>query len=115
VVLGSNTLSITLAVTTTRLKSVAPRDYFMARLAGQPGFDIDARLLLVRLANPQDRPAGWRLPTRPAVRDAVERIGVRAACLDPEQRHAVNLLEGAGLQPAASIGGYQCLLRPGLD
>jgi hypothetical protein len=115
VVLGSNTLSITLAVTTTRLKSVAPRDYFMARLAGQPGFDHDARLLLVRLANPQDRPAGWPLPARPAVRDAVERVGVRAACLDPEQRRAVSLLEGAGLQPAVSIGDYECLVRPGLD
>jgi hypothetical protein len=114
VVLGSDTISITVAVTTTRLKSVAPRDYFMTRLAGQPGFDIGSRLLLVRLANPTDRPAGWPLPTRPAVREALDRVGVRAACLDPTQRRAVSLLEGSGLRPAASVGGYQCLVRPGL-
>jgi hypothetical protein len=48
------------------------------------------------------------------VREALDRVGVRAACLDPTQRRAISLLEGSGLRPAASVGGYQCLVRPGL-
>ena len=36
VVLGPDGVSITLSVTTTRLKPVAPRAYFLTPLAGQP-------------------------------------------------------------------------------
>lgn len=114
VILAPTGVSITLTVTTTAIKPVAPRGYFMDRLADQPGFDYDARLLLVRLANPTDRPAGWTRPDLPAVQEALDRLDVAAVCLYATAGAAARLVQRAGYEPAYATPTYRCLLPDGM-
>lgn len=117
VVLATDALSITVSVTTTRLRPVAPREYYMAPLQDQPGFEYRRRLLLVRLANP-DSSAGTPAPhpDATAVRRAVDRLDVAAACLDSGNATGLDLLHRAGFRDAYRVGDtYRCLLRTATD
>jgi hypothetical protein len=113
VVLGPDGVSISVSVTTTRLKPVAPRAYFLSTLAGEPGFNAADRRLLASLANHYPG-APWR--TRPSVddlRNALNRVDVRAVCLGAESHAAIRLVRAAGFEDATDTGYYRCLVRPG--
>ena len=78
-ILGPDDLSITIDVTTTRVKTVAPRDYFMDYLRDNPRFHYDERLTLVHFANGQLR-GRWK----GVVAQALRRIRVdSSACPSP--------------------------------
>ncbi|WP_148058078.1 DUF6077 domain-containing protein [Pseudokineococcus lusitanus] len=113
--------AITTAVLTTRVKTVAPRDYFLDQLRDVPGFRYDQRLLLVRFADLDALPAG----TDDAdVLAALADLDVRQACLllpsgseeDADRRRAeapqrVALLEDAGFAATATVGRTACWAR----
>ena len=113
VVLGPNTVSITVSVMTNRLKPVAPRAYFMANLAKQPGFDFAQRLLLTRVANPPDSGAPRRNPQ--VVTAALNALDVKAACLGNDNVVGIGLLEVAGFRLGLRTEEYRCLVRRGVD
>jgi hypothetical protein len=75
-ILAPDELSITIDVMTTRVKTVAPRDYFMDYLRDNPTFDYADRLTLVHFANGQLRDR-WEVK----VADALRRVAVDMVCL----------------------------------
>ncbi|MGI8523001.1 MAG: DUF6077 domain-containing protein [Nocardioides sp.] len=103
VVLAPDSLSITVAVTTTEVKTVAPRDYYMHYLRDDPRFHYRERLDLLHLVN---HTTPWR--GLDLARD-LRVVGVDVACLRlPDVRRAA-ALEGAGFGPLATNGSYRCL------
>jgi hypothetical protein len=107
VVLAPQDLAITLDVMTTRVKTVAPRDYFMDYLRDEPGFDFDDRLTLVEFVNlPPGDPfdeAGVRL--------ALDRLQIDSICLPTGSEQRVMFLEGTGYIPGVATASYGCLDR----
>jgi hypothetical protein len=104
--LGPDGLSITVAVTTTDLKTVAPRDYYMDYLRSDPTFDYDGRLALVRFANEED---GW---TELQVGPALASLEVGTACLSDTNTRGLRELRSEGYVAAVHIGPYQCFSAP---
>jgi hypothetical protein len=102
--LGPDELSVTLAVTTTRVKAVAPRDYYMDYLRDDPTFDYAARLALVRFANGDP---GW---TAAQVRPALASLDVATVCVADVDRTGIQVLSSDGYRAAAHIGGFRCFL-----
>ncbi|WP_298990813.1 DUF6077 domain-containing protein [uncultured Pseudokineococcus sp.] len=109
--------AITLTVLTTRVKTVAPRDYFLDQLRDVPGFRYEQRLLLVRFANgevvfaPDDE-----------VVAALDDLDVDQVCLlfpeegEPPYRttrvvERAQLLLGAGFTPTQRVGRTSCYAR----
>jgi hypothetical protein len=75
-ILAPDDLAITIDVLTTRVKTVAPRDYFMDYLRHHPGFHYADRSILVKFAN---KVINQRAEHR--VARALERLDVREVCL----------------------------------
>ncbi len=113
--------AITTAVLTTRVKTVAPRDYFLDQLRDVPGFRYDQRLLLVRFADLDPLPLG---ADDADVLAALADLDVRQACLllpagteeDADRRRAevprrLALLEDAGFAATATVGRTACWAR----
>jgi hypothetical protein len=75
-ILAPDELAITIDVITTRVKTVAPRDYFMDYLRDNPTFDYRDRLTLVHFANGQLRER-WKTD----VAQALRRVPVDVVCL----------------------------------
>ena len=108
VVLASQGLSITIAVTTTSIRTVSPRNYFLDPLRHAAGFHYSARLHLSDFVNLYDP---W---VRRQVTRALRVMSVDVVCLDTEQtqtRARSNLLKSAGYQPLAHSPTYVCLAR----
>jgi hypothetical protein len=105
VVLAPRDLAISLDVRTTRIKTVAPRDYFMAYLSGAPGFHYAARLRLYDYANsvPPALP-----PARRLLAD-LRRVGVDQVCLNRDQRRAREILLHVGYTAKRVSPTYVCL------
>ncbi len=104
-VLAPDALSITLAVTTTEVKAVAPRDYYMHYLRDVPGFHYRARLALVHYVNhdsPRDTPG--------LARD-LRVVGVQVVCTAAVDRHRYAVLRSAGYTPLLATSYYRCLNR----
>jgi hypothetical protein len=104
-VLAPDALSITLAVTTTEVKAVAPRDYYMHYLRDEPGFHFRARLALVHYVNhdnPRDTPG--------LARD-LRVVGVQVVCTAAQDRHRYAVLRAAGYTPLLATNYYRCLHR----
>ncbi len=76
-VLASQSLSITVAVFTTQLTAVSPRDYFLDYLRDEPGFHANARVRLERFVEDDSPP--WS--ARQVARD-LDLLSVDAVCLD---------------------------------
>ena len=104
-VLAPDAVSITLAVTTTDVRAVAPRDYYLANLRGQPGFHYAERLRLVRYVNDDN---GWRTP---GIAQALHTLGVRVVCLPVLDHRRVGVVEAAGYTPFLRSSAYRCLQR----
>jgi hypothetical protein len=113
VVLAPNDVSITVSVMTNRLRPVAPRAYFMANLATEPGFDFAQRQLLVRTANPPGTVAMRRNPL--VFSAALNTLHVKAACFERGNTVGIGLIRAAGFQPGLTTADYRCFVRGGLD
>lgn len=103
-VLAPDPLSITLAVTTTAVKSVAPRDYYMHYLRDVPGFHYRARLALVHFVNDVG-------PEPPGLARDLRVVGVNVVCTTAVDRHRYAVLRSAGYTPLLTSSYYRCLHR----
>jgi hypothetical protein len=105
VILAPDSLSITVAVTTTDVKTVAPRDYYMYYLRDDARFHYEQRLGLVYFVN---HTTPWHAA---AVARDLQVVGVDVACVAlPDVRRAA-ALRSAGFVPLAVNGSYRCLHR----
>jgi hypothetical protein len=104
-VLAPDGLSITVVVTQTDVKVVAPRDYYLDYLRGDPTFHYDDRLLLTRFANADPTAA------TPEVAPALDRLDVGAACLYRDDHVGAHVLLAAGFQRGFLSGTYRCFRR----
>jgi hypothetical protein len=100
-VLAPDDLAITIAVTTTDVKTVAPRDYYMSYLKDEPGFQYDDRLRLVHFVN---RAEGRREDIGPALSS----LGVDIACVYRDDLRAMALLKASGYRVARKSPTYAC-------
>ncbi len=101
-VLAPDGLAITLAVTSTAVKTVAPRDYYLSYLRHEPGFRFEDRLLLVGFAN--DVP-----DRREDVLASLKALDVGVACVYRTDARGVAVLREAGYEPAITSRSYACL------
>jgi hypothetical protein len=106
-VLAPDGLSITVAVTTTEILTVAPRDYYMYYLRNEPGFHYKLRLTLVEFANHDD---GWDPRAVPA---ALKTLDVKVACVYRDDAAGAQLLESAGYHKGLTTTTYVCLTLNG--
>jgi hypothetical protein len=105
-VLGPDGLAVTVAVTTTSIKTVSPRDYYMYYLRDEPSFHYDQRLSLVRFAN---HVHGWQ----PAeIAPALRALDVRIACVYRTDHAGSRLLRRAGYVTGTKTSTYRCLTAP---
>jgi hypothetical protein len=105
VVLAPESLSITIAVTTTDVKTVAPRDYYMEYLRNDPTFHYAERLTLVHFVNaltPGDQSG--------IARD-LDLVGVDVACTTTVDRRRYRVIRAAGFKPLLTSTYYRCLTR----
>lgn len=103
VVLAPDAVSITLAVTTTDVKSVAPRDYYMYYLRRDPSFHYRDRLALVEMVNGVE---AWR----PEVaRRALLTLHVRVVCVSTADPRGYAVIASSGYTPLLETGYYRCL------
>ena len=102
-VLAPDDLSITLVISQTAVKAVAPRDYYMDYLRDDPRFDYDARLALVRMVNGS---GPWTEPEADAALDA---LGVDVACVGAVNQTAFFILQRAGYREFYRSEQYRCL------
>jgi hypothetical protein len=109
IVLASQDLAITVDVTTTRIKTVAPRDYFMYYLRDEPGFHYKERLALVNFANLAPELGETYDPA--VVARALDVVGVDEVCLPRPAPHRVMFLRDHGYSPVTSTATYSCLTR----
>jgi hypothetical protein len=105
-VLAPDSLAITIAVTTTAVKTVAPRDYYMYYLRDEPSFHYPQRLALVDYVN-GDGPSHL-----PGLAEDLEVVGVDIACTLAENPVRYRALRRAGFRPLVSSAYYRCLKRP---
>ena len=106
-VLAGDHLAITIAVTTTDLKTVAPRAYYMDYLKDNPDFHYADRLRLVNYAN------GTGPPPDPAkLEAALEDVPIDAACLKASYRGRIRTLETIGMTEMFTTPRITCLRWP---
>ncbi len=106
VVLAPEDVAITIAVLTTRVKTVAPRDYFMDYLREDPAFRYDDRLALVDFANGE--PAAG---PSPALAGALTALDVDHVCLPAELASRVAFVQEQGYRTTSFAAGDVCLTR----
>jgi hypothetical protein len=104
-VLAPESLSITIAVTSTDVKTVAPRDYYMEYLQDDPSFHYSERLALVRYVN-DDVPGDL-----PGLGHDLDVLGVDVACTHIEDADRYAALQQAGFRPLLTSTYYRCLSR----
>ncbi len=102
-VLAPDDLAITLDVTTTDIKTVAPRDYFMDYLRDDPAFQYPDRITLVDFVNHSGR---WRIDQ---VTRAIDALGVTLVCVYAEDRRRFQALKGAGYTPFLRSVPFRCV------
>ena len=102
-VLAPDDLSITLVISQTSVKAVAPRDYYMTYLRDDPQFQYDARLTLVRMVNGS---GPW---TEPEADAALLTLGVDVACVASTNQTAFFILQRAGYREFYRSEQYRCL------
>jgi hypothetical protein len=104
-VLAPDDLAITVVISQTEVKTVAPRDYYMAYLRNDPRFHYDARLTLVSMVNGS---GPW---TEPAADAALRLLGVDVACVATINQTAFFVLQRSGYREFYRSDHYQCLGR----
>jgi len=100
-------LGITVAVMTTRVKTVAPRKYYMDPLSAIPEFHYTERGILMDFVNP---PPGHRFDPEEVER-AFEVVDVSMVCLPYAQRIRLDFLSEIGFTPDLRTNGYACVRR----
>ncbi len=106
VILAPQELSITIDVLTTKVKTVAPRDYFMDYLRDDPDFHYTERLTLVNFANRLiDR------ANKPEVVRALTLLDVDEVCLPIAARERIRFVRAQGYRPATRSAWDVCLTR----
>ena len=105
VVLAPDDLSITITITQTEVKTVAPRDYYMDYLRDVASFHYRDRLTLVHFV---DREGRWDAARVDA---ALRVVGVRTACVYDEEPDRVAALRSAGFRPLVRTSSFTCLRR----
>ncbi len=103
-VLAPKGTSLTLAVLTTRVKTVAPRIYFMYHLRDDPDFHYDERLTLSSFAN-------GGLVYSPDVASALALLDVDYVCLPIDWTQHIDFLRAQGYVPATDSATETCLAR----
>ena len=106
VILAPDQLAITIDVLTTRVKTVAPRAYFMDYMRDEPDFHYPERLTLVDFANQATGSGHEREVAR-----ALTLLDVDEVCLPVEFRRQIRFLLGQGYRSAASSAYDHCLTR----
>jgi hypothetical protein len=104
-VLAPSGLSITLVVTNTDVRAVAPRDYAMHPLRNVPSFHYADRLVLYDFVN---HVGDWRLP---AVTRALRVLGVDTVCLYGEDVVRAEAVQALGYRPSVTTPSYRCFHR----
>jgi hypothetical protein len=105
VVLAPESLSITIAVTTTDVKTVAPRDYYMKYLQHDASFHYPERLTLVHYVN-HETPLHV-----PGLAHDLAVVRVAVACTNIADRHRYDAIRAAGFRPLLTSTYYRCLSR----
>jgi hypothetical protein len=104
-VLAPDPVSITLAITTTDVKSVAPRGYYMGYLRDVPSFHYPERLALVDYVNDQ-------IPADTSgIADDLDLLGVDVACVTLHDTERFDVIAAAGFRPLLTSSYYKCLIR----
>ncbi len=104
-VLAPDPVSITLAVTTTDVKAVAPRRYYMEYLRDAPSFHYPQRHRLVDYVNDQ-------IPADAAgIADDLDLVGVDVACVMARDAERFDVIAAAGFRPLLTSSYYRCLVR----
>jgi hypothetical protein len=107
VVLAPDGLAITLVTTTTDLKVVAARDYYLDYLRDDPTFHYEDRIDLTWMVN---RTEGWDLEAIPG---ALRTLDVAYACAYLEDTASEVALRGAGYEVVLETGTYRCFAPAG--
>ncbi|MCB0905778.1 MAG: hypothetical protein KDB63_01515 [Nocardioidaceae bacterium] len=104
-VLAPDDLAITIVISQTEVRTVAPRDYYMAYLRNDPSFHYDDRLTLVRMVNGS---GPW---TEPTADSALRLLDVDVACVSTLNQTAFFVLQRSGYREFYRSDHYQCLSR----
>ena len=104
VILAPGDTSLTIAVLNTRVKTVAPRAYFMYYLRNDPDFHYDERLTLFEFAN-----AGTVYTYE--VASALSLLDVKYVCLPTSWEERTSFLRVQGYVPATSSTTQTCFTR----
>jgi hypothetical protein len=105
IVLAPESLAITIAVTTTSVKTVTPRDYYMQYLRDDPTFHYPQRLTLVHFVN------GLTPGDQPGIAHDLDLVGVDVACTTAIDRRRYRVIRAAGFRPLLTSTYYRCLSR----
>jgi hypothetical protein len=105
-ILAPEALSITLAISSTGVWTVAPRAYYLTYLRGEPGFHERARRALSHFANKEGR------QDLAAVRRGLHLLRVDVACVSTDYRGRYRWLRRLGFTSFARSTTYDCLQRP---
>lgn len=108
--LAPNGVSITTTITTTSVKAVAPRDYYMDYLRDDPTFHYDDRLTLVQFVNSHK---SWnRSRWQPVLDHAFSKVNVAVACVFADAKDRAAGLRAAGFKHYFTSPTYRCFRRP---
>ncbi|CAN5757494.1 hypothetical protein BH23ACT2_BH23ACT2_00830 [soil metagenome] len=106
VILAPQETAITITVMSSRVKTVAPRAYFMDYLADEPSFRYTERLTLLDFVNQRfDR------ATFPAVARALTVVDVDQVCLPVVSRQRIAFVRAQGYDPAGTTPTESCFTR----
>jgi hypothetical protein len=105
-VLANESISITIAISSTDVWTVAPRIHYLNHLRGEPGFHERARRALSHFANNRGR------LRPPAVRRGLRLLSVDVACVGVDNGARLRLLRRLGFTPLARSSVYRCLHSP---
>jgi hypothetical protein len=105
--LAPDSLSITLAVSTSAVTSVAPREYYLQYLQHDPAFRYADRLALWGFVNDADAAPPRDLP------GALRRVGVDVVCTFAADTQRYDAVRGVGYHPLLATADYRCLRRNG--
>jgi hypothetical protein len=103
IILGPEALAVTIDVSTTKVKTVAPRAYFMDYLRHDRRFHFDARRLLLDFAN-----SGLHRSLDKRVAHALRLIHVREVCVPINAIHRAQFLVSQGYRLAAQSVYSNC-------
>jgi hypothetical protein len=112
-VLAPDSLSIALAVSTTEVTTVAPREYYLQYLEHDPAFHYPERLALWHFVNDLEVDPPDRFPplSPTALSEDLRRVGVDVVCTSAADTARYDELRALGLRPLMANPDYRCLRR----